>query len=114
MEEFLNSRSMLTPGAAGATVTLITGTLVSQFGLPGNWTGLAVSFIIGLIVWADTSLSMVKRFFFYIVNSMLIFAVAIGLNEAGRVATEAVPPVDHQTREVVPETRPGPFFQKWL
>jgi hypothetical protein len=114
MDEFLNSRSMLTPGAAGATTTLITGTLVSQFGLPGNWTGLAVSCLIGLVVWADTSLSIVQRLFSYVINSMLIFAVAIGLNEAGRVATQPRLPVGHEIRGVPPQTGHGPFFQQWL
>ncbi len=118
VQEFLNSKSMLTPGAAGATTTLITGTLVSQFGLPGNWTGLATSFLIGLIVWADKSLPVVQRLFVYVVSSMVIFSVAIGLNEAGRAATQPKQPPGYQTREVPREAPPQkeakPFFQSWF
>jgi hypothetical protein len=114
VDEFLNSKSMLTPGAAGATTTLITGTLVSQFGLPGNWTGLATSFLIGLVVWADKSQPVIQRLFLYLVNSMVIFAVAIGLNEAGRVATRAEQPPGYQTRAAPPQTGARPFFQSWF
>jgi hypothetical protein len=43
LDEFLKSKAMLAPGVAGAMTTMITGTLVSQFGLPGNWTGLVIT-----------------------------------------------------------------------
>ena len=79
---------MLTPGVAGTTTTMITGTLVSQFGLPGNWTGLVISLLFGLSVWADKSVPVYQRIIFYIINSMTIFAVAIGINTAGMVINQ--------------------------
>ena len=49
--EFLNPKSMVTPGIAGAMTMMITNTLHQQFGAPVNWTGLTISFVIGLIVF---------------------------------------------------------------
>jgi hypothetical protein len=34
MDDFLKSKAMITPGVAGATTTMIAGTLYSQFALP--------------------------------------------------------------------------------
>jgi hypothetical protein len=54
MEEFLNSKTMLTPGVAGGITTLITASMSSQFNFPGKWTGLVVSFLFGsFIAYAD-------------------------------------------------------------
>ena len=50
--EFLNPNSMITPGAAGAFAMVITNTLCQQFAqLPLNYTGLAVSFAFGSVVF---------------------------------------------------------------
>jgi hypothetical protein len=115
MDEFLNSKAMLTPGVAGALTTTITGTLVSQFGLPGNWTGLVISLLLGLAVWADKSVAIYQRIVFYAVNSMTIFAVAIGINTAGMAIEysrmqSVEPPVVE--REVLPDSER--FFQEWF
>lgn len=83
MDDFLNSKAMMTPGVAGTVTTMITGTLVSQFGLPGNWTGLIISLLLGLAVWADKSVAIYYRLVYYIINSLTIYAVAIGVNTAG-------------------------------
>jgi hypothetical protein len=83
MDEFLKSKAMMTPGVAGGVTTMITGTLVSQFGLPGNWTGLVISLLLGLAVWADKSVAVYQRIIYYVINSLTIYAVAIGVNTAG-------------------------------
>ncbi len=115
MEDFIKSKAMLTPGAAGATTTMITATLVSQFGLPGNWTGLVISLILGLSVWADKSVAIYQRIIFYIINSLTIFAVALGLNTAGIVVNDKIersvnPP---QIERTVPAESQA-FFQNWF
>ena len=115
MDDFFKSKLMLTPGAAGATTTMITATLVSQFGLPGNWTGLVISLLLGLSVWADKSVAIYQRIIFYIVNSLTIFTVALGLNTAGMVVNQKVerfvnPPKIE--RQVPPESKA--FFQGWF
>jgi len=50
--EFLNPKSMLTPGLAGSTTMFITNVLAAQFSLPPNFTGLFISFAFGLVVFA--------------------------------------------------------------
>jgi len=117
MDEFFNSKTVqtLTPVVAGATTTTITATLVSQFGLPGNWTGLGISLLFGISVWADKSAAIYQRIIFYIINSLTIFAVALGLNTAGMAVNEKIersvnPP---QIERTVPaETKT--FFQNWF
>ena len=117
MDEFFNSKTVqtLTPGVAGAMTTTITATLVSQFGLPGNWTCLAISLLFGASVWTYKSAAIFQRFLFYIINSLTILAVAIGLNTAGMVVNRAVersvdPPVIERG---VPSQSPS-FFQDWF
>jgi hypothetical protein len=115
MDDFLNPKSMLTPGVAGSLTVLITGTLASQFGLPGNWTALILSFVLGLMVWANTKLPRVQRVVFYLLNSLVIFSVANGINEAGVAATNS-----SESRVVTrgspnrPEWEEGKFFQSWF
>jgi hypothetical protein len=114
MDEYLNSKSMLAPGIAGATTTMITGTLVSQFGFPGNYTALAVSFMLGMVVFSDKTVPVLQRAVFYLVNSMIIFNVAVGLNTAG-AAVMNTNKVQERTVETVPAPEIGmPFFSPWF
>ena len=117
MDDFFNSRVIrtLTPGVAGAMTTTITATLVSQFGLPGNWTGLAISMMFGVTVWADKLAAIYLRVVFYIINTLTIFAVALGLNTAGMVVNEKIersldPP---KIERNVPAEKKE-FFQSWF
>ncbi len=114
MDEYLNSKSMLAPGVAGATTTMITGTLASQFGFPGNYMALVVSFLLGLIVFSDKTIPMLQRLLFYLANSMIIFTVAVGLNTAGAAAVNA-DKVQERSVDTVPaqESRKA-FFSPWF
>jgi hypothetical protein len=116
MEEFFHSKAMMTPGAVGATTTMITGTLASQFGLPGNWTGLVLSLLFGLSVWADKSVPVYQRIIFYIINSMTIFAVAIGINTAGMVINKSTERkvAPHVIEEKHTPAEQQKFFQDWF
>jgi large-conductance mechanosensitive channel len=81
--EFLNPNSMITPGAAGAFTMVITNTLCQQFGqLPLNYTGLAVSFVFGAVVFGYGA-SLVSRMVYFVINSLIIFVVANGSNAIG-------------------------------
>ncbi len=113
MQEFLHTKAMLTPGMAGAATTMITGTLVTMFGVPGNWTGLIVSFFLGLLALADKSIPILHRIFFYVFNSLTIFTVAMGFNQAGIVATGQQQQVKYEYRSISPEASP-PFFHNWF
>jgi energy-coupling factor transporter transmembrane protein EcfT len=57
-QQFLNPKSMITPGVAGSMVMLITNTLVIQFGLPGRWISLSLSFLLALVVFLTTTIPM--------------------------------------------------------
>jgi len=114
MDEFLRSKPMLTPGMAGGATTMITGTLVSQFGLPGDTTGLVVSFVLGLLVWADKTVPFLQRMLYYIINSIIIYAVAVGLNQAGVAITKSKAQVEYESRWVQPASEEKSFFQPWF
>jgi len=115
MDDFLKSKAMITPGVAGATTTMIAGTLYSQFGLPAKWVGLVLSLLFGLAVWADKQVPLYQRIFFYVINSLTIFAVAIGINQAGiavEVSTLQAKNPHVIERKVQPESKS--FFHNWF
>ncbi len=115
MDDFLKSKAMMTPGVAGALTTMITGTLVSQFGLPGNWTGLVISLLLGLAVWADTSVVIYHRIIYYIINSLTIYAVAIGVNTAGMAISYSSEGIsDPAAVERTVPAQEDKFFQDWF
>lgn len=87
VKEFLNSKSMLTPGVAGLIAMLATNALHVQFGLPQNWVGLALSFLVGSLVFGDVATPPSQRLALYVINSLIIFSIAVGANTAGTAAT---------------------------
>ena len=87
VDEFLNPTSMLTPGLAGSMTMLITNALSAQFELTPSWTGLVVSFLCGTIVLAS-SVGLVKKFVYYVLNSLIIFSVAAGASGIAASATQ--------------------------
>jgi len=89
LSEFLNPNSMITPGAAGAFTMTITNTLCQQFNeLHLGATGLIVSFLFGAVVFGYGA-SLAARLVYYVINSLVIFTVAIGSNAIGIQASEA-------------------------
>ena len=89
-KEFLNPSSMLTPGLAGGMTMGITNSLAGQFALlpPGPaYVGLGLSFLFGLLVWVNQDVSRLKRFVLYVLNSLVIFVVAVGSNTMGGAAS---------------------------
>ena len=113
MNDFLNAKSMLTPGATGALVMLLTDALASQFGAAPNWTALILSLLCGLLVLADTKVAVPQRAILYVLNSLIIFAVAVGTNQVGAAATGTA---DVAARSPVPESgaTSEPFFRPWF
>lgn len=83
MDNFFNARSMLTPGIAGATAMMITSSLVAAFRLPGSYVALGISLLLGLVAMSDDSIRVPQRIIFYVLNSLVIFSMAFGLNAAG-------------------------------
>jgi hypothetical protein len=83
--DFLNPASMLTPGLAGALTMMISNALFHAFGLNAAYTALALSFLLGLIVWAAAA-ALLARCIYYVFNSLIIFSVAFGTNSFGFAA----------------------------
>jgi hypothetical protein len=114
MDEFLNSKAMFTPGMAGAATTVLTGTLASVFGFRGDITALVISFMFGLLVLAEHGVPLLQRAIFYVLNSITIFSVAIGLNQAGVEATKSTAQAQYEQRWVSPEGGSDKFFRSWF
>ena len=113
MDDFVSSKAMVTPGVAGSATTMITGTLVNIFAFPGAMTALAVSFVFGLMVLADKSVAISLKLILYIINSMTIFSVAVGLNQSGMAIIQRDKPPTSIERSLDPEDKQQ-FFQDWF
>ena len=93
LQQFLTPEAMLTPGIAGSLTMMITNALAINFSMPRAWLGLTLSFIFGLLVLVGSK-SFLQKAVFYILNSLVIFCVAVGANGIGQNAG--------------PPARPGP------
>jgi len=92
MDSFIDAKSMITPGVAGTIVMLVTNALSGSFSLPGRWVALVLSFVCGLIVFGDKKLSLPPRIAFYVLNSLIVFATAVGTNGIGAAAASEPAP----------------------
>jgi hypothetical protein len=115
MEQFLNSKSMITPGVAGAVVTVIVATLSSQFGLPAKWIALVTSVLIALLIFfADQAGKILVRLIILVLNTAIIFSVSVGTNATATAATKPKAQVEQPQFESAPEPTPTPFFHDWF
>lgn len=81
IKEFLNPKSMITPGVAGSTIMLITNTMAFYFGFPHAWTALALSFLFAISILGYAETSFFKRAVLCLFNGLIIFSVAMGANQ---------------------------------
>ena len=95
IKEFLNPKSTLTPGIAGAVAMLAANSLWVAFGLPQAWTALAVSALFALLVGSGLTAPLWQRGIYLILNSLVIFSVGIGSNALGSHATEPSSTTQH-------------------
>lgn len=123
MSDFGNSKAVIAPGVAGSATTTITGTLVSIFELPGAETALVISLLFGFIGLVDQTVAIYYKLILYLISSMTIFSVAVGLNQSGMAITQS-----NKTEVVIERTlasadnKPSnsdsteldPFFQSWF
>jgi hypothetical protein len=117
MNEFLNSKSMVTPGIAGGVVTLITATLSSQFGFPAKWIAIGASIVIALVIFfADPAGHVIARLFVLLLNALIIFSVSVGANTSATAATNAGPKIQARPpyESAPPEPTATPFFHSWF
>lgn len=112
LAQFLTPEAMLTPGVAGSLTMMITNALTQNFAMPRAWVGLALSFIFGLLVLVATR-NLLQKGVFYILNSLVIFCVAIGANGIGAGAAQRVS-LSFVTTVFADELSTGPQQQQTL
>lgn len=104
--DFLSPTGSITPAVAGVVVVLIANTLGVVFKVPRAWTALILSGILGALIVAKFQASLVKRAGYWVVNSLTIFAVAMGSN--GIVVGGGGPPLTQSP------AAGGGFWAPWL
>lgn len=96
MNEFLNPKSMLTPGVAGSLMMFLVNGIGCQFPeLPMRYLALFISFLIGSIVWfsdIEGRAPMVQKGIYWVLNSLVIFVVGFGTANLAAEATSGPPP----------------------
>ena len=119
--DFFEPRSMLTPGVAGAFTMMITNAVAANFGLPPGYSALAISALFALVVFLRAKQGRwYQRLLCMVLNSAVIFAMAVGTNQAGlAVANSTAQPVSAGAQRATPlliaTVQPkAPFFSNWL
>jgi hypothetical protein len=96
MQDFINPKSMMTPGIAGATMMFIVNGIVFAFPeLQPRIIALILSFLIGSIVFVSkTNLSAAvwTKLVYWVINSLIIFVVGFGSANLAASGTEQAPP----------------------
>jgi hypothetical protein len=91
MNDFLNPKSMVTPGMAGALVMFLSNAVCFQFPeIAPRWAALLLSFVLGGFVIAAANLRYLPAAGFWLINSLIIFAVAAGSAGVAAKSTGAV------------------------
>ena len=91
-KEFLNPHSMLTPGFAGGMTMGITNTMATQFEFFDPWravVALIISCLFGLLAVMVKAMPYGQRLIYGVLNSLIIFTVAVGSNTLGRVTDDS-------------------------
>jgi len=103
MQEFINPKSMLTPGVAGSLMMFLVNGIAFQFPeISLRWLALSLSLLIGAIVWfSDTGGKSVvlQRAVYWILNSLVIFVVGFGTAHLATDVTAEAP------KAVIPHVR---------
>jgi len=96
MNDFLNPKSMLTPGVAGALMMFLVNGLAFQFPeLSLRYLALFMSFLIGSVVWFSDlkgRAPMVQKCVYWVLNSLVIFVVGFGTSNLAADVTSETPP----------------------
>jgi hypothetical protein len=114
VEEYFKVKPMLTPAVAGMATMTVTATLVSQFYLTPSLTALFTAFVFGLLAWSDRSVPLLQRAILYVVHSITIFSIAVGINETAVGMTKSPAQLQYEQRLIVPEGEARPFLRSWF
>ena len=92
MKEFINPKSMLTPGVAGSLMMFLVNGITFQFPeVPPRYLALFLSFMIGAVVWLSETKGkslVLQKAVFWVLNSLVILVVGFGTaNLAADVAS---------------------------
>jgi hypothetical protein len=91
VHDFLNPKSMVTPGMAGALVMFLSNAVCFQFPeIAPRWAALLLSFVLGGFVIAAAKLRYLPAAGYWLINSLIIFAVAAGSAGVAAKSTGAV------------------------
>ena len=108
--DFLNPKSVLTPGIAGALIMMISNALAGAFDMAGGSVALlalALSFLVGLLLLGDNTTPWTTRLVLYIFNSLVIFSVGVGTNGIAGAVTAAPNPAMVSAPEPPPTMAPA-------
>lgn len=84
MKDFLNPKSMMTPGAAGAIMMFLANGLCSQFPeLAFRYVALALSVALASAILKTAAMKVPEKVFYWLMNSLVIFVVGIGASNVG-------------------------------
>jgi len=89
-DEFLNPKSMLTPGIAGGIIMGITNTLYVQFAISKSLSSLILSILLVIPILKKYIAPFYEKTIYCIFNSLLIFSVATNANLAGEKISSMV------------------------
>ena len=92
MNEFLNPKSMTTPGIAGSMVMFVANSICFQFPeIEFRWTVIALSFLAGAIVFSAKELHFSHKAIFWVLNSLIIFSVGVGTSNIAAKVQNSTP-----------------------
>jgi hypothetical protein len=107
IEEFVNPKSMLTPAFAAALTAAVAGALFKGFGLAVPLGSIAVSFLICVVIFEskefkDGATSKLIKGVLYVLNSLIVFAMATGATAVMAGESEDVQLIQQR-----------PYFYNW-
>lgn len=88
-QDFLNPKSMITPGIAGMVIMGISNALWVTFSISKAGSSLFLSFLLALLVLKKiTAAAFYEKAIYLIFNTLIIFSLAVNTNFAGRKLSE--------------------------
>ena len=91
MDQFLNPKSMITPGVAGGLAMLLSNTLCFTFPEIGfRYVVLTLSFLLGFVAVVALQAHIGERALYWVVNSLIIFSMGVGTSNIGASIEEKI------------------------
>ena len=107
VDEFLNPKSMATPGVAGGLVMALTNALSGSFNLAAAPVALGLSFLAAAVCLGAKRIPWWQRGILFVFNGLIVFSVAVGSNAAGREALLHGPAAESATTVTIPSSGGG-------